>query len=90
MLATVGLKARLLSRFCPHSALAFMPSFRDEQQRIADIFLSRKAEFLVFTTFIGHYDRSVTLLEDGCRSSPAFAAVVHQFEVGITVFFILL
>lgn len=63
-----------------------MPTFRDEQQRIADIFLSRKAEFLVFTTFIGHYDRSVTLLEDGCRSSPAFAAVVHQFEVGITVF----
>lgn len=63
-----------------------MPSFRDEQQRIADIFLSRKAEFLVFTTFIGHYDRSVTLLEDGCRSSPAFAAVVHQFEVGITVY----
>ncbi|XP_029007332.1 FYVE, RhoGEF and PH domain-containing protein 5-like isoform X2 [Betta splendens] len=52
----------------------------DESQRIADIFLSRKAEFLVFTTYIGHYDRSVSLLESSCRSSPAFAAIVHQFE----------
>nr|XP_046239840.1 FYVE, RhoGEF and PH domain-containing protein 5-like isoform X2 [Scatophagus argus] len=52
----------------------------DESQRIADIFLSRKAEFLVFTTYIGHYDRSMSLLEDSCRTSPAFAAIVHQFE----------
>ncbi|XP_034726084.1 FYVE, RhoGEF and PH domain-containing protein 5-like isoform X2 [Etheostoma cragini] len=52
----------------------------EESQRIADIYLSRKAEFLVFTTYIGHYDRSMSLLEDSCRSSPAFAAIVHQFE----------
>ncbi|XP_035517614.1 FYVE, RhoGEF and PH domain-containing protein 5-like [Morone saxatilis] len=52
----------------------------EESQRIADIFLSRKAEFLVFTTYIGHYDRSMSLLEDSCRTSPAFAAIVHQFE----------
>ncbi|KAM3621202.1 uncharacterized protein V6R79_007811 [Siganus canaliculatus] len=52
----------------------------DESQRIADIFLSRKAEFLAFTTYIGHYDRSMSLLEDSCRTSPAFAAIVHQFE----------
>ncbi|XP_039971896.1 FYVE, RhoGEF and PH domain-containing protein 5-like isoform X2 [Xiphias gladius] len=52
----------------------------EESQRIADIFLSRKAEFLVFTTYIGHYDRSMSLLEDSCRTSPAFAATVHQFE----------
>ncbi|XP_008292595.1 FYVE, RhoGEF and PH domain-containing protein 5b isoform X2 [Stegastes partitus] len=51
-----------------------------ERQRIADIFLSRKAEFLVFTTYIGHYDRSMSLLEDSCRTSSAFAAVVQQFE----------
>uniref|UniRef100_A0A8C5DCB9 FYVE, RhoGEF and PH domain-containing protein 5-like n=1 Tax=Gouania willdenowi TaxID=441366 RepID=A0A8C5DCB9_GOUWI len=49
--------------------------------RIADIFLSRKAEFLVFTTYIGHYDRSMSLLEDSCQTSPAFAAIVQQFEV---------
>uniref|UniRef100_A0A3B4YQC2 FYVE, RhoGEF and PH domain-containing protein 5-like n=1 Tax=Seriola lalandi dorsalis TaxID=1841481 RepID=A0A3B4YQC2_SERLL len=56
----------------------------EESQRIADIFLSRKAEFLVFTTYIGHYDRSMSLLEDSCRTSPAFAAIVHQFEFGFT------
>ncbi|XP_053723951.1 FYVE, RhoGEF and PH domain-containing protein 5-like isoform X1 [Synchiropus splendidus] len=52
----------------------------DERQRIADIFLSRKLEFLVFTTYIGHYDRSVSLLEESCRRSSAFAAVVQRFE----------
>ncbi|XP_042364414.1 FYVE, RhoGEF and PH domain-containing protein 5-like isoform X2 [Plectropomus leopardus] len=52
----------------------------EESQRIADVFLSRKAEFLVFTTYIGHYDRSMNLLEDSCRTSPAFAAIVQQFE----------
>ena len=55
---------------------------REESQSIADVILSKKADFFVFTTFIGHYDRSVSLLEDSCRSSPAFAAVVSQFEVG--------
>uniref|UniRef100_A0A3B4B840 FYVE, RhoGEF and PH domain containing 5a n=1 Tax=Periophthalmus magnuspinnatus TaxID=409849 RepID=A0A3B4B840_9GOBI len=44
--------------------------YRSDSQKIADIFLSRKPEFLVFTTFIGHYDRSVSLLEDSCRTSP--------------------
>ncbi|KAM9859381.1 FYVE, RhoGEF and PH domain-containing protein 5b [Aulostomus maculatus] len=52
----------------------------DERQSIADVFLSRKAEFLVFTTYIGHYDRNMSLLEESCRTSPAFAAIVHQFE----------
>ncbi|XP_078139576.1 FYVE, RhoGEF and PH domain-containing protein 5b [Centroberyx gerrardi] len=52
----------------------------EDSQRIADVILSRKAEFLVFTTYIGHYDRSMSLLEDSCRTSPSFAAIVHQFE----------
>lgn len=68
----------------PSTLSPVSPSFREESQRIADIYLSRKAEFLVFTTYIGHYDRSMSLLEDSCRSSPAFAAIVHQFEVRTT------
>ncbi|RVE73236.1 hypothetical protein OJAV_G00048750 [Oryzias javanicus] len=52
----------------------------EESQRIADIILSRKAEFLVFTTYIGHYDRSMSLLENSCQTSPAFAAIVQKFE----------
>ncbi|KAM6927497.1 FYVE, RhoGEF and PH domain-containing protein 5b isoform 2-T2 [Xenentodon cancila] len=52
----------------------------EDSPRIADIFLSRKAEFVVFTTYIGHYDRSMSLLEDSCQTSPAFAAIVQKFE----------
>ncbi|XP_037535493.1 FYVE, RhoGEF and PH domain-containing protein 5-like [Nematolebias whitei] len=52
----------------------------EDGQKIADIFLTRKAEFLVFTTYIGHFDRSISLLEDSCRTSPAFAAIVQKFE----------
>ncbi|XP_030229533.1 FYVE, RhoGEF and PH domain-containing protein 5b isoform X1 [Gadus morhua] len=55
----------------------------EESQSIADVILSKKADFFVFTTFIGHYDRSVSLLEDSCRSSPAFAALVSQFEQSV-------
>uniref|UniRef100_A0AAV2M3Y2 DH domain-containing protein n=1 Tax=Knipowitschia caucasica TaxID=637954 RepID=A0AAV2M3Y2_KNICA len=51
-----------------------------DSQKMADIFLSRKSEFLVFTTFIGHYDRSVALLEESCRTSPRLCAVVQDFE----------
>uniref|UniRef100_A0A3P9P922 FYVE, RhoGEF and PH domain containing 5a n=1 Tax=Poecilia reticulata TaxID=8081 RepID=A0A3P9P922_POERE len=69
------------------STFGFFP-FREDSQRIADIFLSRKAEFLVFTTYIGHYDRSISLLEDGCRASPAFAAVVQKYEVRLAVSFV--
>lgn len=72
-------------RFSLLHPLMSVSLLREESQRIADIFLCRKAEFLVFTTYIGHYDRSMNLLEDSCRTSPAFAAIVHQFEVRPTV-----
>uniref|UniRef100_A0A3Q2YMV6 FYVE, RhoGEF and PH domain-containing protein 5-like n=1 Tax=Hippocampus comes TaxID=109280 RepID=A0A3Q2YMV6_HIPCM len=57
----------------------------EESQKIADIFISRKAEFLLFTTYIGHYDRSMNLLEESCRTSAAFAAIIHQFEVSTSL-----
>ncbi|KAK6321352.1 hypothetical protein J4Q44_G00083280 [Coregonus suidteri] len=52
----------------------------EESQRIADVILSRKFEFVVFTTYIGHYDRSMSLLDESCRTSPAFSAIVSQYE----------
>ncbi|XP_035633687.1 FYVE, RhoGEF and PH domain-containing protein 5 isoform X1 [Oncorhynchus keta] len=52
----------------------------EESQRIADVILSRKSEFVVFTTYIGHYDRSMSLLDESCRTSPAFSAIVRQYE----------
>uniref|UniRef100_A0A8C7DP50 FYVE, RhoGEF and PH domain containing 5 n=1 Tax=Oncorhynchus kisutch TaxID=8019 RepID=A0A8C7DP50_ONCKI len=53
----------------------------EESQRIADVILSRKLEFVVFTAYIGHYDRSMSLLDESCRTSPAFSAIVSQYEV---------
>ncbi|XP_072768958.1 FYVE, RhoGEF and PH domain-containing protein 5b [Nerophis lumbriciformis] len=52
----------------------------EETQKIADIFLSRKADMLVWTTYMGHHDRSIHLLEDSCMASPALAHVLGQFE----------
>ncbi|XP_023852378.1 FYVE, RhoGEF and PH domain-containing protein 5 isoform X1 [Salvelinus sp. IW2-2015] len=52
----------------------------EESQRIADVILSRKLEFVVFTAYIGHYDRSMSLLDESCRTSPAFSAIVSQYE----------
>ncbi|KAJ7999163.1 hypothetical protein DPEC_G00212550 [Dallia pectoralis] len=52
----------------------------DESQRIADVVLSRKSEFVVFTNYIGHYDRRMSLLDDSCATSPAFSAIVRQYE----------
>uniref|UniRef100_A0AAY5KK26 FYVE, RhoGEF and PH domain containing 5a n=1 Tax=Esox lucius TaxID=8010 RepID=A0AAY5KK26_ESOLU len=59
---------------------------QDESQRIADVILSRKSEFVVFTTYIGHYDRSMSLLDDSCRTSPAFLDIVrHVFSTQVFV-----
>ncbi|XP_036386747.1 FYVE, RhoGEF and PH domain-containing protein 5-like isoform X1 [Megalops cyprinoides] len=52
----------------------------EESQKIADVILSRRAEFAIFTSYISEYDRSMALLEESCRNSPAFSAVVRQFE----------
>lgn len=43
--------------------------------------LSRREDFGVFDTYISEYDRSMSLLEESCRSNPAFASVVKKFEV---------
>ncbi|KAG7472459.1 hypothetical protein MATL_G00108960 [Megalops atlanticus] len=52
----------------------------DESQRIADVILSQRAEFSIFTPYMAQYDRSAALLEESCQHSPAFAAIVRQFE----------
>ncbi|XP_036388925.1 FYVE, RhoGEF and PH domain-containing protein 5-like isoform X2 [Megalops cyprinoides] len=52
----------------------------DESQRIADVILSRRAELSIFTPYMAQYDRSAALLEESCQHSPAFAAIVRQFE----------
>lgn len=53
----------------------------EESQRVVDVILSRQEDFAVFSTFISEYDRCMFLLEESCRSNPAFAAVVKRFEM---------
>lgn len=43
--------------------------------------LSHQEDFTVFDTYISEYDRSMSLLEDGCRNNPDFASIVKKFEV---------
>ncbi|KAI1892739.1 hypothetical protein AGOR_G00136640 [Albula goreensis] len=52
----------------------------EESQRIADVILSQRAEFAIFTTYMAQYDRSMTLLEESRQNNPAFASVIGQFE----------
>ncbi|XP_064160599.1 FYVE, RhoGEF and PH domain-containing protein 5 [Anguilla rostrata] len=52
----------------------------EESQKIADVILSRRTEFTIFTTYISEYDRSMALLDESCQNSPTFATVVKQFE----------
>lgn len=52
----------------------------EESQRVVDVILSRREDFGVFDTYISQYDRSMSLLEESCRSSPAFASIVKKFE----------
>ncbi|KAJ8370547.1 hypothetical protein SKAU_G00105750 [Synaphobranchus kaupii] len=53
----------------------------EESQRIADVILSHRADFSVFTPYMTNYDRSVALLEESCQNSPAFASIARQFEL---------
>ncbi|KAM4582172.1 FYVE, RhoGEF and PH domain-containing protein 5 isoform 1-T2 [Fundulus diaphanus] len=52
----------------------------EENQKMVDVILSRRDEFRVFDTYISEYDRSMTLLEQSCRNSPTFSAIVRKFE----------
>ncbi|XP_029908214.1 FYVE, RhoGEF and PH domain-containing protein 5 isoform X2 [Myripristis murdjan] len=52
----------------------------EESPRVVDVILSRREDFGVFDTYISEYDRSMSLLEESCRSNPAFASIVKKFE----------
>lgn len=48
---------------------------------MVDVILCRRQDFGVFDTYISEYDRSMALLEESCRTNPAFAGIVKKFEV---------
>ncbi|KAG9353230.1 hypothetical protein JZ751_017806, partial [Albula glossodonta] len=61
----------------------------EDSQKIADIILSRRADFSIFTSYISEYDRSMALLDQSCRDSAPFTTIVRQFErqnqAGVTI-----
>uniref|UniRef100_A0AAY5F149 FYVE, RhoGEF and PH domain containing 5a n=1 Tax=Electrophorus electricus TaxID=8005 RepID=A0AAY5F149_ELEEL len=57
------------------------PVCREENPRVVEVFLDRRAEFSLFVTYISSYDRSMALLEESCDQSKAFAHVVQRFQV---------
>ncbi|XP_055016931.1 FYVE, RhoGEF and PH domain-containing protein 5 isoform X1 [Boleophthalmus pectinirostris] len=54
----------------------------EESPRMVDVILSHGEDFRVFDTYISEYDRSMFLLEESRRNSPAFANIVKTFERG--------
>ncbi|XP_033822175.1 FYVE, RhoGEF and PH domain-containing protein 5 isoform X1 [Periophthalmus magnuspinnatus] len=52
----------------------------EESPRMVDVILSHGEDFRVFDTYISEYDRSMFLLEESRRNSPAFANIVKTFE----------
>lgn len=67
----------------PQDELLSLSFCREESQRVVDVILSRRQDFAVFDTYISEYDRSMCLLEESCRTSPAFAGIVKKFEVSL-------
>uniref|UniRef100_A0A3B3Z8T8 Uncharacterized protein n=1 Tax=Periophthalmus magnuspinnatus TaxID=409849 RepID=A0A3B3Z8T8_9GOBI len=53
---------------------------QEESPRMVDVILSHGEDFRVFDTYISEYDRSMFLLEESRRNSPAFANIVKTFE----------
>ncbi|XP_048878404.1 FYVE, RhoGEF and PH domain-containing protein 5-like isoform X2 [Brienomyrus brachyistius] len=52
----------------------------EKSPRMADVFLTRQAEFSVFTPYVAQYDRNMALLDDSRHRSPAFSSIARQFE----------
>ncbi|XP_044157150.1 FYVE, RhoGEF and PH domain-containing protein 5 isoform X2 [Bufo gargarizans] len=52
----------------------------EENQKIADVFLSRKSKFQHHTAFIVAFDKTTAALEDCSLKNPQVTAVIRDFE----------
>ncbi|KAG9473132.1 hypothetical protein GDO78_014338 [Eleutherodactylus coqui] len=52
----------------------------EENQKIADVFLSRESKFQHHTAFIVAFDKTIAALEDCSLKSPHITAVIRDFE----------
>ncbi|XP_051776956.1 FYVE, RhoGEF and PH domain-containing protein 5-like isoform X1 [Erpetoichthys calabaricus] len=52
----------------------------EEQQGIAGILVSRRAQFSIFTRYIAEFDRNMALLDECCQKSSTLSKMIQQFE----------
>uniref|UniRef100_A0A3Q3JE26 Uncharacterized protein n=1 Tax=Monopterus albus TaxID=43700 RepID=A0A3Q3JE26_MONAL len=52
-----------------------------DHQRLSDIFVQKGPYLKMYSTYIRQFDNNVALLDEQCRKTPAFAAVVKEFEM---------
>lgn len=67
----------------------FFCGLRDEHQKVADVFLSRKSSLNHHTAYITQFDRNLALLDEMCLKYSQVATMIQEFEVRLTrwVFF---
>ncbi|XP_064175328.1 FYVE, RhoGEF and PH domain-containing protein 6-like [Anguilla rostrata] len=53
----------------------------DDQQCLADIFVTKGPYLKMYSTYIREFDGNVALLDEQCRKNPGFAAAVRDFEM---------
>lgn len=60
---------------------------RDEHQKVADVFLSRKSRLHHHSAYIMQFDRNLALLDEMCLKYSQLATMIQEFEVRLTCFF---
>lgn len=55
--------------------------FREEHQKVADVFLSRKSRLNHHTAYIMQFDKNLALLDETCLKYSQLATVIQEFEV---------
>lgn len=54
---------------------------RDNNSKVADIFLKKGPYLKMYSTYIREFDKNVALLEEQTKKNPAFGSVVREYEV---------
>lgn len=62
----------------------FSCGLRDEHQKVADVFLSRKSSLNHHTAYITQFDRNLALLDEMCLKYSQVATMIQEFEVRLT------
>ncbi|XP_069485913.1 FYVE, RhoGEF and PH domain-containing protein 6 isoform X2 [Ambystoma mexicanum] len=52
-----------------------------DQQKIADIFVTKGPYLKMYSTYIREFEKNIALLDEQCRRNPSFSAVVKAFEM---------